>query len=158
MISNNKKNKEKVSKKYIFKNSSFRENKIQKNILLFDDDIIFCQMIKKYAKRKGLSLRVCHNIDEFKKQWDKKTPQLLIVDYELDEHLKGTSIVEATGEVPVLLISRKSQWMNNEEGFDPSIHNFFHKKYGAEKLIEKAIMITKKHSDSSNMDINRLCS
>lgn len=109
-------------------------------ILVLDDDPIFGQVIQRYTKGKNVEVDVCQTASEFADRVANESYHVTILDYYL-EHYRGTHIANALRDLPVVLISRKSQWLSDEPIMPRTVQTFVHKKYGANAILEAALKI-----------------
>lgn len=119
------------------------------NILLFDDDPIFLKIAKRFADKRRLPMTPVETFEEFKEQWSRSRPDLVILDYDLNFGLLGPHIARLLGSTPVILISRKTRKIEEGGHWSANIRSFFHKKYGIPRLIGEvhSILGVKPHSD-----------
>jgi DNA-binding response OmpR family regulator len=107
------------------------------NVLMFDDDPIFSKIAKRFADKKHLPLTSVETFEQFKLHWSQTTPDLVILDYDLDFDLLGPQIARLLGNTPVILISRKTRKESDDGHWSDNIRTFVHKKYGLPRLINE---------------------
>ncbi len=110
------------------------------NIILLDDDPTFGEVIKRYAKKYNISLEVKQTVSSFAEALSNTKYDVVILDYYLDEYT-GTAVAQAIHDLPIVLISRKSQWQKQTTELPTEIRRFIHKKYGADKILSEAISL-----------------
>ncbi|RYZ60540.1 MAG: response regulator [Proteobacteria bacterium] len=119
------------------KRATYRNIRQIHNILMFDDDPIFSKIAKRFADKKHLPLTSVETFEEFKRQWSHSTPDLVILDYDLEFDLLGPQIARLLGDTPVILISRKTRKESDDGHWSDNIRTFVHKKYGIPRLINE---------------------
>lgn len=119
------------------------------NVLLFDDDPIFLKIAKRFADKRHLPMTAVESFEDFKQQWSRSKPDLVILDFDLELGLLGPQIARLLGDTPVILISRKARHMDEGAHWSDNIQSFFHKKYGLPRLIGEvhAVLGVKAHRD-----------
>ncbi|MFK7872522.1 MAG: response regulator [Oligoflexales bacterium] len=113
-------------------------------MILLDDDPIFCHILERHTRKRGIWLDVCLNVEEFAEKISSDDYDLAILDYDL-ENYNGLQIANALGQLRSMIISRKSQWQKNDYEWSASIQTFVHKKYGADYILDVAINLGTKN-------------
>lgn len=116
------------------------------SIVVLDDDPTFIKTLVKFSRRRNVDICTCETFGELVQKLKTDRPDVLIVDYNLEENLKGTDVAHLTNNIPILLVSGKSQWTVHHQKLHSSIKDFLHKKYGATKVIDEALHIAKNTS------------
>jgi DNA-binding response OmpR family regulator len=119
------------------KRATYRNIRRINSVLMFDDDPIFSKIAKRFADKRQLPLTSVETFEQFKLQWSRSTPDLVILDYDLDFDLHGPQIARLLGDTPVILISRKTRKESEDGHWSENIRRFVHKKYGIPRLINE---------------------
>jgi DNA-binding NtrC family response regulator len=115
------------------------KNRIEIKIMLMDDDPTYRKIVERFCEKRNISLIMCKNFKELKEKWVSDRPTFVIIDFDLDENLTGPDVAKLMGWTPVMLISRKISWIPPQYAWSKNIVEFFHKKYGVSKMIDRAI-------------------
>ena len=94
------------------------------NILLFDDDPIFLKIAKRFADKRQLPMTAVESYEDFKRQWSRNKPDLVILDFDLERGLLGPQIARLLGNTPVIIISRKTRKMDEGAHWSDNIRSF----------------------------------
>lgn len=111
-------------------------------IILLDDDPTFAKVLSRYTKYKNIELTCCQNVSEFADHLSENSYDIAIVDYFLDS-CTGSDVADCVKETPILLVSRKSNWIQATPDLPESIVDFVHKKYGADVILNLAAKLAK---------------
>ncbi|MDA9951410.1 response regulator [Oligoflexaceae bacterium] len=125
---------------------SLFQMKEQPRILLYDDDPIFCDIMAATAKKKNIHLTICRNLNELLRKWESK-PDLVLLDCNLDEDLKGQDVARLIEKTPVILISESKPSASVK---DANVKGFIEKVIGPSKLLKRALAEGKKSEKWSN--------
>lgn len=111
------------------------------NILVLDDDPIFCSMLKKIARANGIFVTSTRPNREIGHLPVDGYFDLIVVDYDLGD-IDGLQIARLFRETPILLISGKMRRWQDEIAQPISVVNFMHKNKGPKKILAEALRIT----------------
>jgi len=124
----------------IYRESTFHDpEKTTTKVLLIDDDQIYCNLLKKLAKKRGISLTTFDPDKDFELLPDEEFFDSIIMDYDLGA-LKGTDLAAYFMFTPVLLASAMYLG-DSDEDWPNSISEFAAKREGLEAILKKAVKI-----------------
>lgn len=79
-------------------------NVLSRKVLIIDDEIDFCQLLKAFFTRKNFQVFICHTLREGLKQLDKVLPDILFLDNNLPDGLGWDHAPLITEKYPNLLL------------------------------------------------------
>jgi CheY-like chemotaxis protein len=109
------------------------------DVLLIDDDPVFCETMVRHARRYAIHLTTCQRASDLYKTLRAWNYDAIICDYHLDDDVNGAELVPLFEETPIVLVSRTRWWSNDAGALPASVNCFVHKKYGANAILEEAI-------------------
>ncbi|MDD9951113.1 MAG: response regulator [Zetaproteobacteria bacterium] len=112
------------------------------NMILLDDDPTFGVVMQRFTQYKNIHLDTCQNVSDFAEQVSASRYDLAIIDYYLQD-CTGAEVADALGNIPILLISRETQWQKSTLYLSTSVMEFVHKKFGADVILNSAVRIVK---------------
>ncbi|MEZ4744016.1 MAG: response regulator [Bdellovibrionota bacterium] len=119
--------------------NSKSSDECQGKIVLIDDDLSFCQIMKAYASVRGWQLDAFVSLEEMGSIGKLSEYTSAIVDYNL-KSMNGLEIAEYLpaffGEMPMILVSGSDQKEKRDNPWPNSIKAFVHKCEGPEKILD----------------------
>lgn len=105
-----------------------------KKIIVLDDDPTFCYLIKKEFRKIETKVVVCEDVGDFAERLKVSHYDLAVVDYSLDG-MNGLQVAQCVPNLNVLIISRTSNWVDEDKtSWAKNVVGFVHKKYGPKVL------------------------
>ena len=108
-------------------------------VLILDDDPVFRKIADRHARKSNIRTILCTSFDDLEFQMSIIKPDVAILDYQIDIETTSVDHAYLLGNVPVLLTSRRSNWI--PEQLPRNFRTFVPKKYGAEKIVREAIRL-----------------
>jgi len=112
-------------------------------VAVLDDDEVFLKVVERYARQVGIVVETFANVPALAEAISSRPYDVAIVDYYLDNDI-GSDVAESMPDLPVLLVSRKSDWVRNNPTLPSWIKGFVHKKYGAKAVLQEALALALK--------------
>lgn len=119
---------------------------VKKDLVLIDDDQVFCQLMKQHALKRGIEMDCFLNLAEMGSIGQFLNYRVAIVDYRL-EQMTGIEVAEYFpvffNQIPVILISQSPIELcgNAREKLPPSVKSFAQKSEGPEAILDKALLL-----------------
>lgn len=121
--------------------TEFKDNTI--HVLSLDDDIEFCELLKrKIEKNKSYKLNYSNDIEHFFKQIEIKKFDIYIIDYNLGQKFQGIDVVkflrEKFGKSILIFILSKSDLKNQlTDAFEYGFNDYFFKPLNMKQIFAK---------------------
>jgi DNA-binding response OmpR family regulator len=103
-------------------------------IIVIDDDVIFCEIMRKVGERRGIEVVTCSLPDTLKRP-DTWNFDAAVIDYNLDfvDGVELTEYIRHFGcEVPIMLVSQTLR--SSAMGWPHGIKGFIPKNLGADAI------------------------
>lgn len=104
-------------------------------LLLLDDDPIFCKLMENTAQDLGQRLTTCYELEEFGQLPQHHDFDIAVVDYFL-EGVTGLDMAHLLEDKPVFLVSEGLGTRRSHEFWPENIVGFFSKRKGPEAILE----------------------
>lgn len=126
-------------------------------ILIVDDDINICELIRLYLEKEGHEVRTSHNgikaVDDFKDF----APNLVVLDIMLPG-MDGWQVcreIRKTGNIPIIMLSAKGETFDKVLGLELGADDYMVKPFDAKELVAriKAILRRSDHKETVSGDI-----
>lgn len=81
------------------------QNIINKNVLVIDDEVDLCMLIKSYLLRKNCRVRIAHTMEDAFEAIRKEAPEVVVLDRTLCKDLKEAhrAILQAAPEAQLII-------------------------------------------------------
>lgn len=106
-------------------------------VLLFDDDEMFCRMMKQVGKKQQVSVLTCATMEEFCLHALEGDFDLVILDYFLDRYI-GTEVALVVDKKPVIIVSGATKDVKNRQHIPKEVIGMIDKEIGPKKVLRMA--------------------
>ena len=115
------------------------------DIVLIDDDPIFCSLMAEHARRMSVNLHFFHDLLEVQNSGNMQKYQVAILDYQL-EQMNGLEVANWIpsffNDMPIILVSYEDRNEENTNATWPgSVRCFVHKREGVKSIIAHALAL-----------------
>lgn len=123
----------------------FQEPEEKMDIVLIDDDPIFCSLMADHARRMNVNLHFFHDLLEVQNSGNLQKYQVAILDYQL-EQMNGLEVANWIpsffNDMPIILVSYEDRNEENTNATWPgSVRCFVHKKEGVKSILAHAVAL-----------------
>lgn len=123
--------------------SSVPEERV--DIVLIDDDPIFCSLMEEHARRMSINLHFFHDLLEVQNSGALQKYQVAILDYQL-EQMNGLEVANWIpsffNDMPIVLVSYEDRNQENTASAWPgSVRCFVHKREGVKSILAHALAV-----------------
>lgn len=125
---------------------------MQANVLVIDDDIELCQLIKKCLEKEGISADLAHKGTDGLRQAFEKQYQLIVLDVMLPE-MNGFDIVtelRKTSSVPVLMLTAKDSEVDKVSGLRLGADDYLTKPFNINEFIARVHSLIRRYTTLNN--------
>lgn len=125
---------------------------MQANVLVVDDDIELCQLIKKCLEKEGISADLAHKGTYGLRQAFEKQYQLIVLDVMLPE-MNGFDIVtelRKTSSVPVLMLTAKDSEVDKVSGLRLGADDYLTKPFNINEFIARVHSLIRRYTTLNN--------
>jgi two-component system response regulator MtrA len=112
------------------------------SILVADDDGDICEMIARKLSRAGHDVRTCADGPSVLAALQRATPDLVVLDLNMPG-MSGLDLCRAlrtdpgTADVPVLMLTARTQDADVEAGFAAGADDYLHKPFSPRELVSR---------------------
>lgn len=129
------------------------------NVLVIDDDIELCQLLKRCLEKEGFDADLAHKGTDGLRQAFEKHYQLIVLDIMLPE-MNGFDVVtelRKTSPVPVLMLTAKGSEIDKVSGLRLGADDYLTKPFNINKFIARVHSLIRRYTtlNSSNKDIEK---
>lgn len=115
------------------------------DIVLIDDDPIFCSLMAEHARRMSVNLHFFHDLLEVQESGNLQKYQVAILDYQL-EQMNGLEVANWIpmffNEMPIVLVSYEDRTQENTNATWPgTVRCFVHKREGVRAILAQALAL-----------------
>lgn len=115
------------------------------DIVLIDDDPIFCSLMAEHARRMSVNLHFFHDLLEVQNSGNMQKYQVAILDYQL-EQMNGLEVANWIpsffNDMPIILVSYADRNEENTNATWPgSVRCFVHKREGVKSILAHAVAL-----------------
>lgn len=125
---------------------------MQANVLVIDDDIELCQLIKKCLEKEGIITDLAHKGTNGLRQAFEKQYQLIVLDIMLPE-MNGFDIVtelRKTSSVPVLMLTAKNSEVDKVSGLRLGADDYLTKPFNINEFIARVHSLIRRYTTLNN--------
>lgn len=125
---------------------------MQANVLVIDDDIELCQLIKKCLEKEGISADLAHKGTDGLMQAFEKQYQLIVLDIMLPE-MNGFDVVtelRKTSSVPVLMLTAKNSEVDKVSGLRLGADDYLTKPFNINEFIARVHSLIRRYTTLNN--------
>lgn len=125
---------------------------MQANVLVIDDDIELCQLIKKCLEKEGISADLAHKGTFGLRQAFEKQYQLIVLDIMLPE-MNGFDIVtelRKTSSVPILMLTAKNSEVDKVSGLRLGADDYLTKPFNINEFIARVHSLIRRYTTLNN--------
>ncbi len=128
---------------------------LNEKILIVDDDLNICELLKLYIEKEGYSAIVCHDGASAVKINENETPSLILLDIMLPK-LDGWQVcreIRKTSNVPIILLTAKGEVFDKVLGLELGADDYITKPFDTKELVAriKAVLRRTVKEDKSNL-------
>ena len=112
------------------------------NMLLIDDDPVFCMVMEKISEELNVALTTCSSFNELENLAVPEVFDVALVDYYLDgvsANLRGPAVTRLLGKTPSFLISRNDTCEFESGAWPKNIKGFIGKSSGPRGILSEAL-------------------
>ncbi len=125
---------------------------MQHNILIIDDDIELCQLLKKCVEKENLTAEVAHSGTDGLKKIAQDNYQLIILDIMLPG-MDGFQVIKKIREmstVPVLMLTAKNASADKVYGLRSGADDYLTKPFDVEELSARVLSLIRRYTMLNN--------
>lgn len=116
------------------------------DMVLIDDDPIFCSLMAEHARRMSINLHFFHDLMEVQNSGNLQKYQVAILDYQL-EQMNGLEVANWIpsffNDMPIILVSYEDRTeQNTSTSWPGSVRCFVHKREGVKSILAHAIALS----------------
>lgn len=122
------------------------------NILVCDDEVNICELIKKYARYDGHLVDTCHNGIDAIEKIKNNNYDIAIMDVMMPE-LDGFSAVKRIREfsnIPIIMLSARGEEYDKLYGFDLGVDDYVVKPFSPKELLLRVNAVMKRSTRTSS--------
>jgi two-component system OmpR family response regulator len=116
-------------------------------VLVVDDDINICELVRLYLENEGFSASVCHDgrkaLEEFKSQ----TPDIVILDIMLPG-MDGWQVcreIRRLSSIPIIMLTAKDETFNKVLGLELGADDYVVKPFDPKELIARVRAVLRRY-------------
>ena len=112
------------------------------NLLLVDDDPVFCKIMEHVGKELDIAVTSCQSMPELDALALPEVFDAAVVDYYLDglrKNLTGPAIARILKGKPVIFVSRNNECQTEGEVWPFSVKRYVSKETGPKEILEAAL-------------------
>ncbi|SHJ80420.1 DNA-binding response regulator, OmpR family, contains REC and winged-helix (wHTH) domain [Hathewaya proteolytica DSM 3090] len=125
-------------------------------VLIVDDDINICEVIKMYLENSGYSTEIAYNGKEALEKFSQYKPDIVILDIMLP-YIDGIDVlkeIRKNNEVPVILLSAKGDTFDKVLGLELGADDYMVKPFEPKELIARVKAVMRRYnSDNTNKEV-----
>lgn len=121
---------------------------MQRKILIIDDDIELCQLLKKLVEKENISADLAHNGMDELVQASQGSYQLIVLDVMLPE-LDGFQVlkkIRAMSTVPVLMLTAKTTRYDKVSGLRSGADDYLTKPFDVEEFVARVFSLIHRYT------------
>jgi DNA-binding response OmpR family regulator len=125
---------------------------MKKNILIIDDDIELCHLLKKCVEKESLTADLAHTGTDGLDLIAQGSYQLIILDVMLPE-LDGFQVLKKTrgfSSVPVLMLTAKTTSTDKVNGLRSGADDYLTKPFDVEEFIARVLSLIRRYTTLNN--------
>lgn len=129
---------------------------MQANILIIDDDIELCQLLKKCVEKDGITADLAHSGVDGLMQAFQKHYQLIVLDIMLPE-MNGFDVITAlrkTNSVPVLMLTARDNEVDKVSGLRLGADDYLTKPFNINEFIARVHSLIRRYTLFNNYNKN----
>ncbi|MBC2580892.1 response regulator transcription factor [Clostridium sp. DJ247] len=125
-------------------------------VLIVDDDVNICEVIKMYVESAGYDTRVCHNGKAAEEEFLEYKPDLVLLDIMLP-HIDGIDVlkwIRKEYETPVIMLTAKGETFDKVLGLELGADDYIVKPFEPKELLARIKAVLRRYNiDSENREI-----
>lgn len=125
---------------------------MQNNILIIDDDIGLCQLLKRCVEKENITAELAHTGTDGLKLAIQGNYQLIVLDVMLPE-MDGFHILEnirSVSAVPVLMLTAKAASTDKVNGLRSGADDYLTKPFDVEEFIARVLSLIRRYTTLNN--------
>ena len=128
-----------------------------KRLICVEDDTNISELLVYTLNSYGFEVTACENAKAFHHELDKGLPDLVLLDIMLPDEdgmqiLKKLRANRATKQLPVIMLTAKSEQLNKIKGLDNGADDYITKPFDIMELISRINAVLRRTADSSKTD------
>ncbi|MBQ6816277.1 MAG: response regulator transcription factor [Clostridia bacterium] len=131
---------------------------LNEKILIVDDDLNICELLKLYIEKEGYSAIVCHDGAAAVKLNENETPSLILLDVMLPK-LDGWQVcreIRKTSNVPIILLTAKGEVFDKVLGLELGADDYITKPFDTKELIARIKAVLRRTVKENNSDLKKV--
>jgi DNA-binding response OmpR family regulator len=127
---------------------------VQSNILIVDDDIELCQLLKKCLGKEGITADLAHKGTDGLKQVSQGCYHLVVLDVMLPE-ISGFVILtelRKTNPVPVLMLTAKDSELDKVSGLRLGADDYLTKPFNINEFVARVQSLIRRYTTLNNLN------
>lgn len=122
-------------------------------ILVADDDLNICELLRLYLEKEGFEVVMAHDGEEAVAKFESEKPSLILLDIMMPK-LDGLSVLrtlrERGSQIPVLLLTAKSEVEDKVTGLDSGANDYLTKPFATAELLARIRAMTRTQSTQTD--------
>ncbi len=130
---------------------------IRKKVLVIDDDLNICEVIRLYMKKEGFDVETSHESAKGIKDFRLQTPHIVILDIMLPG-IDGLSVfreLKKISDIPIIMLTAKGDVFDKVLGLELGADDYIVKPFDAKELVArvKAVLRRYEHKEADVEEI-----
>lgn len=120
----------------------------KKKILVVDDDINICELLRLYLEKDGYSVLTCHDGGAAIEQVSKESPDLMLLDIMLPV-FDGWQVcreIRKTSNVPIIMVTAKGETLDKVLGLEFGADDYVAKPFDAKEVVARVKAVLRRTS------------
>ena len=124
-------------------------------ILIVDDDINICELLRLYLEKEGYSTVIANDGEEAVKKFNEEEPALILLDVMLPK-LDGWQVcrtIRKTSDVPVIMLTAKGETFDKILGLELGADDYVTKPFDSKEVIARVKAVLRRTSGDKNDNV-----
>ena len=127
---------------------------MQYKILIVDDDVNICELLRIYLEKEGYETAVAHNGSDAVKLAFSDNPDLVLLDIMLPE-LDGWQVcreIRKTSDVPIIMLTAKSETFDKVLGLELGADDYVTKPFDSKEVVARIKAVLRRTGENEKND------
>jgi len=120
-------------------------------ILVVDDDVNICELVRLYLEKDGFQVVVAHNGESALNLFKKETPQLVVLDIMLPK-IDGLQVcreIRRISNIPIIMLTAKGETFDKVLGLELGADDYIVKPFEAKELVARVKAVLRRIDSKS---------
>lgn len=123
-------------------------------ILIVDDDVNICELLRLYLEKEGFDTVTCHDGQEALKTVEKDMPDIILLDIMMP-HLDGWQVcreIRKTSSVPIIMLTAKGDTFDKILGLELGADDYISKPFDTKEVVARIKAVLRRSSENDKAD------